>query len=143
VPLRVLGVVLGVLGLAITGFGIYGAIRGPGSAAVFDAVLKTFESSDFVYSAWLERWRLWGVGFACAGAAIAVGGAAVTLQRRWGFLVLAFAFFAAAIAPWILQWLQLVRFAFESPDLLETIVYSALSGFAAFGYFYRPRQTDA
>jgi hypothetical protein len=139
--LRIVGALILVAGVIIAGLGAYGALRGPASAAIADALARTFESPDFIYSSWLSRWRLWGVGIAAMGGAIAVGGTAVLLRRNWGLLLVAAALLATALVPWIVHALSGTRYAFERPDTLETIVYLALSGIAAFGY-YRLRSAN-
>jgi hypothetical protein len=74
----------------------------------------------------------------CAGGAIATGGAAVALNKRWGLLLLGIVLLVAAIAPWVAQWLGLIRFRFERPGLGETLVFLAFALLAIWGYFLRP-----
>ena len=137
--LRVIAVVLLMVGVVLACFGIFGAMRGPASAAVADAMIRTVESPDFSFSLWLNRWKLWGVGIACAGALISIGGILLVLDRTWGLLVVSITLFIAAAFPWILQALQLNRYAFESAELPETIVCLALSASAAWTYYHLRR----
>jgi hypothetical protein len=132
--LRIVGVLLLVAGTALAGFGVYSVLHGPASAAIAEALIQSFVNPEFIYSTFVARWRLWSVGIAAIGGAIAIGGAAVLLGRSWGFLVAASALLGAALVPWVVQTLKLTRYAFEQPDTLETIVYLALSGIAAICY---------
>jgi hypothetical protein len=50
----------------------------------------------------------------------------------------------AAIAPWVVQWLGLVRYTFERAGLADTIVLLAFALLAIWGYFLRPQgRTEA
>jgi hypothetical protein len=94
--------------------------------------------------AWLAHWRVWGLGVACAGGAIATAGVAVALNKRWGLLLLGIVLFIAAMAPWIAQWLGLTRYRFERAGMGDTLVFMAFSFLAIWGYFLRPEgRTDA
>ena len=141
---RVIGIALVITGVILACLGIFGALRGPASAAITDALMRSVENHDFVFSSWLSRWQLWGVGVACAGAAITIGGIVLVLDRRWGVLVVAATLFAAALVPWIMQVLQLARYPFEDAELPETFVLLALSTIAVWSYFRLGRvATDA
>ena len=131
-PLRIGGVAVLLLGLALAAAGIVGILRGP-------SMLSSGDSST-----WLYHWRLWGIGIACGGGAIAIAGVALALGKRWGFLLLALVMIFAATVPWIIQGFGLTRYPYERPGSMETFVFLALALPALWGYFRRPGSgTDA
>jgi hypothetical protein len=139
VTLRIIGIALLIAGVVLASLGVFGALRGPASAAIAEAMLRSVESPGFSFYSWLDRWKLWGVGIACAGAAISIGGIALVLGKRWGLLVVAFTLFVAALVPWIVQALRLARYPFESAEMPESIVCLALSTIAVWIYFHLRR----
>lgn len=134
-PLRLGGIVILLLGIALTAAGIAGITHGPSMAALANAMAHSRDSVPLDRATWLHHWRLWGIGIACCGATIAVAGAALALQKRWGFMLLAFVMALAATGPWIIQGVGLARYAFERPGSMETFVFVALSLPALWGYF--------
>jgi hypothetical protein len=132
--LRVGGIVILLLGIAVGAAGIVGIMPGPSAAALADAMARSSASSGIDSSIWLHHWRLWGIGIGCGGLAIAISGAALALGRRWGFLLLAIAMIFAATAPWIIQGLGLTRYPYERAGSMETFVFLALSLPAVWGY---------
>src|SRR5215469_14279397 len=101
--LRVGGILVLLLGIAVAAAGIVGIMHGPSLAVLAEAMAGSRASSEIDSSTWLHHWRLWGIGIGCGGVAIATSGAALALGRRWGFLLLAGAMIFAATAPWIIQ----------------------------------------
>lgn len=133
--LRIGGIAILILGIAVAAAGIGGTLRGPAMAALADAVTHSHDPSAIDSATWLHHWRLWGVGIGCGGVAVAVAGAALSFGRRWGFLLLAVVMFLAATGPWILQGLGLTRYPYERAGSMETFVFLALSLPAIWGYF--------
>ena len=115
-------------------------MHAPSLAALADAQARTRDSAAIDSSTWLHHWRLWGIGIACCGAAVAIAGAALALQRRWGFMLLALIMLLAATGPWILQGVGLASYAFERPGSTETFVFVVLSLTAFWGYFRHSRR---
>jgi hypothetical protein len=132
--LRVGGIVILLLGIAVAAAGIVGITHGPSVAALAEAMARSRASSEIDSSTWLHHWRLWGIGIGCGGVVIAISGAALALGRRWGFLLLALAMIFAATAPWIIQGLGLTRYPYERAGSMETFVFLALSLPAVWGY---------
>jgi hypothetical protein len=132
--LRVGGIVILLLGIAVGAAGIAGIMHGPSVAALAEAMARSRASSEIDSSTWLHHWRLWGIGIGCGGVVIAISGAALALGRRWGFLLLALAMIFAATAPWIIQGLGLTRYPYERAGSMETFVFLALSLPAVWGY---------
>jgi hypothetical protein len=142
--LRVGGIVILLLGIAVAAAGIVGIMHGPSVAALADAIARSPAPSEIDSSTWLHHWRLWGVGIGCGGMAIALSGAALAAGRQWGFLLLATAMIFAATAPWIIQGLGLTRYPYERAGSMETFVFLALSLPAVWGYLrHRSRAADA
>lgn len=142
--LRIGGIAILLLGTAVAVAGVMGTLRGPSMAALADAVAHARDSSAIDSATWLHHWRLWGIGIACGGGAVAIAGAALALGRRWGFILLAFVMFLAATVPWILQGLGLTRYPYERAGSRETFVFLALSLPAIWGYFrHFGGETDA
>lgn len=135
VSLRLCGSVILLLGIALAAAGIAGVTQGSSMAALTDAVARSRDSAAFDSSMWLHHWRLWGIGIACCGAAIGIAGAALAMQKRWGFMLLALVMAFAATGPWIIQGAGLARYAFERPGSMETFVFVALALPAFWGYF--------
>lgn len=133
--LRLGGIVILLLGIALMAAGIAGITHGSSMAALADAAAHARDAAAFDSSSWLHHWRLWGIGIACCGTAIAIAGAALALQKRWGFMLLALVMALAATGPWIIQGVGLARYAFERPGSMETLVFVALSLPAFWGYF--------
>ena len=123
VPLRIGGVVVLLLGVALAATGIVGMLSGPSMPSMGDS------------STWLYHWSLWGIGIGCGGGAVAIAGGALALGRRWGFLLLALVMIFAATAPWIIQGLGLTRYPYERAGSMETFVFLALALPALWGYF--------
>ena len=142
--LRVGGVVILILGIAVAAAGIVGVMHGPSVATLADAIARSPASSEIDSSTWLHHWRLWGIGIGCGGMAIALSGAALAAGKPWGFLLLAIAMIFAATAPWIIQGLGLTRYPYERAGSMETFVFLALSLPAVWGYLrHRSRAADA
>ena len=133
--LRVGGIVILLLGIAVGVAGIVGIMHGPSMAALAEAMARSPASSAIDSSTWLHHWRLWGIGIGCGGVAIAISGAALARGRQWGFLLLAIAMIFAATAPWIIQGLGLTRYPYERAGSMETFAFLALSFPAVWGYF--------
>ena len=133
--LRIGGIVIMLLGIAVAAAGVVGATRGPSMAAFAEALARSRASSALDSSTWLHHWRLWGIGIGCGGGAIVIAGGALALGRRWGFLLLALVMIFAATAPWIIQGLGLTRYPYERAGSMETFVFLALSLPAVWGYF--------
>ena len=130
--LRIGGVAVLLLGVALTVTGIVGIVHASSVPAAVNS------------SAWLYHWRLWGIGIGCGGGAIAIAGVALALGRRWGFLLLALVMIFAATAPWIAQGLGLTKYPYERAGSMETFVFLALSFPALWGYFrHSGSATDA
>jgi len=143
VSVRLGGIAILLLGITVAAAGIVGITRGPSMAALTSAVAHAGDSSAIDSSTWLHHWRLWGIGIACCGAAIAIAGAALALQRRWGFMLLALVMSLAATGPWIIEGLGLATYPYERPGSVETFVFVVLSLLAFWGYFrHTGRQTD-
>ena len=141
---RIVGAGILLTGIVLAGLGVYGTLRGPSLAALSDALTQADTASEFDCCSWLHHWWAWGIGMICAGGAIAIGGVALMRHRRWGFLLLAGALSAAAIAPWMIQALGLASFAYERANATETCIYLALSSVAVWGWFNTRRgQADA
>ena len=142
--LRVGGIVILILGIAVAAAGIVGIMHGPSATALANAIAGLPASSEIDGSTWLHHWRLWGIGIGCGGVAIAISGAALAGGRQWGFLLLAIAMIFAATAPWIIQGLGLTRYPYERAGSMETFVFLALSRPAVWGYLrHRSRAGDA
>ena len=142
--LRVGGVVILILGIAVAAAGIVGIMHGPSMAALANAIARSPAPSGIDSSMWLHHWRLWGIGIGCGGMAIALSGGALAAGRPWGFLLLAIAMTFAATAPWIIQGLGLTRYPYERAGSMETFVFLALSLPAVWGYLrHRSRAADA
>jgi hypothetical protein len=133
--LRVGGIVILLLGIAVAAAGIVGIMHGPSAAALAEAMARSRPTSEIDSSTWLQHWRLWGIGIGCGGTAIAISGAALAAGREWGFLLLAIAMIFAATAPWIIQGLGLTRYPYERAGSMETFAFLALSLPAVWGYF--------
>jgi hypothetical protein len=143
VLLRIAGVVFLCLGAILVAVGITGAMHGA-SMASFSTEVAESRNQPFDASIWLAHWRVWGLAVACAGGAIATAGAAVALNKRWGLLLLGIVLLAAAMAPWVVQWLGVARYRFERASLAETLAFLAFAFLAIWGYFLRPEgRTDA
>ena len=136
--LRVFGWVVLLVGLALLFIGITGYLRGPSLAQFMRAASGQFRGVDPDWYRWLTHWRAWALGIACAGLALAVSGAALAFQRRWGFLLMAAVLTAVAAAPWLLQALRLTRYTYERAEIPGTLVTLALS-FLAVVAFLRTR----
>jgi hypothetical protein len=134
VLLRIAGIVFLCLGATLVAAGITGAMHGA-SMASFSAEGAEARNQPFDASTWLAHWRVWGFAVACAGGAIATGGAAVALNKRWGLLLLGIVLLIAALAPWVVQWFGLARYRFERAGLTETLVFLAFAFLAIWGYF--------
>ena len=142
--LRVGGIVILILGIAVAAAGIVGIMHGPSMAALANAIARSPAPSGIDSSMWLHHWRLWGIGIGCGGMAIALSGGALAAGRPWGFLLLAIAMTFAATAPWIIQGLGLTRYPYERAGSMETFVFLALSLPAVWGYLrHRSRAADA
>jgi hypothetical protein len=142
VLLRVAGIVFLCVGATLVAFGLTGAMHGV-SMASFSTELAQSRNQPFDASTWLAHWRVWGLAVACSGGAIATAGGAVALNKRWGLLLLGIVLLIAAIAPWVVQWLGLVRYRFERAGLADTMVLMAFALLAIWGYFLRPEgRTD-
>ena len=141
--LRIAGLVFLCLGAALVALGLTGAMHGA-SMASFSTELARSRNQPFDASTWLAHWKVWGLAITCVGGVIATAGAAVALNRRWGLLLLGIVLLLAAIAPWVVQWLGLVRYTFERAGLADTIVLLAFALLAIWGYFLRPQgRTEA
>ena len=141
--LRIAGIVFLALGATLVALGLTGAMHGA-SMASFSTELAQTRNQPFDASTWLAHWRVWSLAVACAGGVIATAGAAVSLNKRWGLLLLGVVLLVAAIAPWVVQWLGLVRYRFERAGLTDTMVLLAFALLAIWGYFLRPEvPTDA
>jgi hypothetical protein len=136
VLLRIAGIMFIVLGAALAALGITGVIHGP-SMAAFSSELAQSRGLAFDRSTWLVHWRVWGSAVVCVGAMVGLAGAALALQKRWGLLPLAMVLFLAATAPWVLEWVGLVRYRFERPGSVETLTLLAFALLATWGYFMR------
>ena len=136
VLLRIAGIVFLCAGATLGALGLTGAMHGA-SMASFSTELAQSRNQPFDASTWLAHWRIWGLAVACAGSAIATAGAAVALNKRWGLLLLGIVLLVVAIAPWVVQWLGLVRYRFERAGLADTIVFIAFALLAIWGYFLR------
>jgi hypothetical protein len=123
VSLRIGGIAVLLLGVAVAAAGIVGMVRGPSMPSAGDS------------STWLYHWRLWGIGIGCGGGAIAIAGVALALGRPWGFLLLALVMIFAATGPWIIEGLGLDRYPYERAGSMETFAFLALSLPALWGYF--------
>jgi len=142
VLLRIAGIAFLCLGAALAAVGITGAMHGA-SMASFSTEVAESRNQPFDAPTWLAHWRVWGLAVACAGGAIAAAGAAVALNKRWGLLLLGIILLIAAMAPWVVQWLGMVRYRFERPGLAETLVFLAFAFLAIWGYLLRPEsRTD-
>ena len=143
VLLRVIGIVFLCLGAALAAIGLRNAVYGA-SMISFSTELAHSRNQPFDASTLLAHWRVWNLAIACTGSAMAAAGVAVTLGKRWGLLILGIVLLIGAIAPWVVQWLGLVRFPFERAGLADTMVLTAFALLAIWGYFLRPeRRTDA
>ena len=141
--LRIVGVVLFCLGVMLAALALSNALHGASLAALSAGLAKS-ENRPFDASTWLAHWRVTVLAAAGVGGAIAVAGAAIALGRRWGLLLLGTVLLFAAVAPWVLQWLGLIRYRFERPGLSDTTVLVAFAVLAIWGYFLRPEgRTDA
>ena len=141
--LRVAGILFLCLGASLAALGVTGIMHGA-SLTPFSTELTQSRNQAFDTSIWLAHWRAWSLAITCGGGAIATGGAAVALNKRWGLLLLGTVLFLAAIAPWVVQSLGLTRFRFERAGFGETIVLLAFGLLAFWGYFLRPEgRTDA
>jgi len=141
--LRVAGIVFLCLGAILAALGITGIMHGA-SLTPFSAELAQSRNQALDTSIWLAHWRVWCLAITCFGGALATAGAAVALNKRWGLLLLGTVLFLAAIAPWVIQSLGLVRFRFERPGFGETIVLLGFALLSIWGYFLRLKVvTDA
>jgi hypothetical protein len=140
--LRNFGMAVSLLGGAVAIVGLTGIQSGPSIAALATELVRNPDTSAFGCCAWLRHWRLWGIGIACGGSAIALAGAALALGKRWGFLLLGSILAFAAIAPWVIQALQLTKYPYERAGLTETLVYLALSLLSAWGYLRYSGEPD-
>jgi hypothetical protein len=136
VLLRIAGIMFIVVGATLSALGTHGVIHGPFMAEFSEGLAKS-RGLPFDRSTWLLHWRASGLALACTGAIVGLGGIALVLQKRWGLLLLATVFFLAATAPWVTQWFGLVRYRFERPGSVETIVLLAFALLSAWGYFMR------
>jgi len=142
VLLRVAGIVFLCLGAALAALGVAGIMHGA-SFTSFSTELAQSRNQAFDTSTWLAHWRIWGSAVTCLGGAVAAAGAAIALNKRSGLLLLGIVLFVAAIAPWLVQSLGLVRYRFERPGFGETIVLLAFALLAIWGYFMRPEGRTA
>jgi hypothetical protein len=141
--LCVAGIVFLCLGATLAALGITGIMHGA-SLTSFSTELAQSRNQAFDTSIWLAHWRVWCLAITCIGAGIATAGAAVALNKRWGLLLLGTLLSLAAIVPWVIQSLGLVRFRFERPGFGETIVFLGFALLSIWGYFLRPEgRTDA
>jgi hypothetical protein len=136
--LRVFAWVVLLVGLALLFIGITGYLRGPSLAQFMRAASREFRGVDSDWCRWLTHWRAWALGIACAGFALAVSGAALAFQRRWGFLLMAAVLTAVAGVPWVLQALRLTRYTYERAETPGTLATLALA-FLAIVAFLRTR----
>jgi hypothetical protein len=143
VLLRVAGIVFLCLGATLAALAVTGIIHGT-SLTSFSTELAQSRNQAFDASMWLAHWRVWGSAITCLGGGIATAGAAIALNKRWGLLLLGTVLFLAAIAPWVAQSLGFVRYRFERPGFVDTVVLLAFALLAIWGYFMRPEgRTDA
>jgi hypothetical protein len=113
-------------------------------AALGKALAESHNHIVIDRSMWLTHWRVWSLAMTCVGGAIATAGAAIAAQRQWGLLLLAVVLLFAAIAPWVVEAIGLVRYPYERAGSVETFVLLAFSLLAAWGYFMRSgSRTDA
>lgn len=141
--LRIAGMMFLCVGAILVALGLTGIIHGA-SMASLSTELAQSRNQPFDASTWLAHWQMWGLAVACAGGAIATAGAAVALNKRWGLLLLGIVLLIASIAPWVIQWLGLVRYRFERAGIGDSMVLMAFALLAIWGYFLRPEgRTDA
>ena len=57
------------------------------------------------------------------GAVTALAGAAMTLRKRWGLLVLVAVAAFLGFFPWLLEWFGIARYDYEQAHLWETLMY--------------------
>jgi len=82
---------------------------------------------EFDLDAWRTRWKLWSAIAILIGSFTAIGGGAIILRRSWGFLLISLAAVLFGVFPWCLKALDLTKYAFELPRVLETAVCLAIA----------------
>jgi len=137
--LRIVGVVLLLLGIAVSAFCIWGLADTQSMAELFSAASQA-QRVEFDALTWSHHWRLNGVVLLCIGLAVAIAGAIVIQRKAWGLLLFAATAAFAAVFPWAYVQLGFAKYGFEDASLAESSVYGLLALLAAFAFFVgRPR----
>ncbi|MGB8716936.1 MAG: hypothetical protein WCD66_11340 [Rhodanobacteraceae bacterium] len=124
--LRIVGVLLLLLGVAMSAFLIWGLSDTRFMAELFSAASQA-QGFEFDAPTWSHHWRLNGVILLCIGIGVAISGAIVVQRKPWGLLLFATTAAFAAVFPWAYMQLGFARYGFEDPSLADSSVYGLLA----------------
>jgi hypothetical protein len=135
------GILTALLGGVLTVLGLSGAQHASERAAPLLALsLQLGEHLD--PSDWQRHWELSSLTTAAAGGALVLGGIAIALRKRWGFLILGSTLVLTAAFPWMLKIVGMSRYPYETVGWVETLVLLTLA-FVAFCGFTAVRRMAA
>ena len=131
--LRAIGLLAALLGGGLTVLGLVGAHQTPELATPLllagQQLGEPFDPSD-----WQRHWSVSTLTLAALGGGLVLGGIAIVLRKRWGFLVLGSTLLLSAAFPWTLRLAGISRYPFEKAGWVETAAMVALACSAYFGF---------
>ena len=88
----------------------------------------------FDLSDWLRHWYLACATVAAGGGALVIGGVAIALRKRWGFLVVASTIVLNESSSWIAEATGYARYPYEHPHWVESTFWLLMACVALYGY---------
>jgi hypothetical protein len=131
--LRIVGVVLLLLGIAVGAFSILGLATTHAMAELFSVASQT-RGVEFDALSWSYHWRSYGAVLFCIGVAVAIAGAIVVQEKAWGLLLFSATAAFSAIVPWAYVQSGLAKYGFEGATLAESSAYGLLAVLATIGF---------
>ena len=137
--LRFAGLATLLVGIGALAFVAWGIAEAPAFSRNL-AALARMQGTALDPADWLFHWRLSLMAIGVAAAALTSAGVAMLRARWWGLLIVSAVALAIAAFPWLLAGIGGGRYAFESPNVLETVLLVAVSVATAAIYFARGRR---
>jgi len=139
--LRITGLIAVLIGGVIGLIFAYGAFDSSSMTTILPLATINCDSSVDVHN-WAARWRLTLFALSAAYFGVAAAGVSLLFRRTQGLLWISGLLIALGTFPWLFVALGTLRYEFEYPTMLETVLFVSLGFAAALAYFRSRKQVD-